>query len=169
MCDPLETHRNGGRSILTTITTSEAAARGYARLGFAHRKPPPVVFVVVESLDRSVSLGVGVHLDKTEPLAASHVTVLDDLGALHCPVLCEPLLQISMAHRIGQVTNIQFLSHDMLLVARLFDPLNGFVFDEKEARNGAHEVGETRGGCRKRFYENPRCSLSRHTNPLKYN
>ena len=43
----------------------------------------PIVFVVIESLDRSLSLGVGVHLDEAEPLAAARVTVLDDLGALH--------------------------------------------------------------------------------------
>jgi hypothetical protein len=158
-----------GRSILTTITTSEAAARGYPRLGFAHREPPPVVFVVVESLDRSVSLGVGVHLDKTEPLATSHITVLDDLGTLHCPVLSEPFLQIGMGHRIGQISNIQFLSHEILLLTKLFDPLNAFWVDEKGARNGAQEVGEARRGSRKRFDENPRCSLSRQTNPLKYN
>jgi hypothetical protein len=36
-------------------------------------------------------------------------------------------------------------------------------------RDGAQEVGEARGGSRKRLDENPRCSLSRPTNPLKYN
>src|ERR1700733_12223787 len=95
--NPLESCRDGGRSILTTITIGEANGTGYPRLGFGHRQAAPVVFVVVESLDRSLSLGVGVHLDKTEPLAASHVTVLNDLGAPHCPVLCEPILQIGMA------------------------------------------------------------------------
>jgi len=115
--DPLETHRDGGRSITPTATvsitttasattavnatTSEADGSGYPWLGFAHRQPPTLVFVVIESQDRSVSLGVGVHLDKTEPLATAHITVLDDLGALHCPILGEPLLQIGMSHCIG--------------------------------------------------------------------
>ena len=75
-------------------TTSEAAATGFPWLGFVHGEPPPVVFVIVESLDRSLSLGVGVHLDEAEPLAAPHITVLNDLGALHGPERGEPLLQI---------------------------------------------------------------------------
>ncbi len=74
-------------------TTSEADSTGHPRLGFAHDEPPPLVFVVIESLDRSLSLGVGVHLDETEPLAALHITVLDDLCALHGAERCEPLLQ----------------------------------------------------------------------------
>ena len=90
--DPLETHRDGGRSItpiattsitITTTsastavkaTTSEAAGTGYSWLGFAHHEPPPIVILFVESLDGCVSLGVRVHLDETEPLAASRVTV----------------------------------------------------------------------------------------------
>lgn len=43
------------------------------------------MFVVVESLDRSLSLGVGVHLHKTEPLATSNTMVLDDLGIRTVP------------------------------------------------------------------------------------
>ena len=100
--DPLETHRVGGRSILASTaaaiatattsactavnaTTGEAAGTGYPRLGFAHHEPPPLVFVVIESLDRCLSLGVRVHLDEAEPLAAARVTVLDDLGVCTVP------------------------------------------------------------------------------------
>ena len=90
--DPLETHQDGGRSIppiattsitITTAsattavkaTTSEAAGTGYPWLGFAHHEPPPLVILIIESLDRCLSLGVRVHLDETEPLAAPRVTV----------------------------------------------------------------------------------------------
>ena len=65
-----------------------------ASLGFAHNEPPPLVFEIIESQNRCLSLGVCVHLDKTEPLAAPRVTVLDDLGALHRAERAEPLLQI---------------------------------------------------------------------------
>src|SRR5271157_5681808 len=54
---------------------------------------------------------------------------------------------------------MQFLSHEILLVAEFFDPLNAFWVDEKGAHTGAQEVGKARGGSRKRFDENPRCSL----------
>ena len=76
------------------LPSSEPDGTGFPRLGFGHRQPPTVVVVVVKSLDRSLSLGVGGHLDKTEPLAAPHVTVLDDLGAPHGPERREPLLQV---------------------------------------------------------------------------
>ena len=90
--DPLETHQGSERSITpiatipktittasattaVTATTSEAAGTGYSWLGFVHREPPPVVILIIESLDRCLSLGVRVHLDEAEPLAASRVTV----------------------------------------------------------------------------------------------
>jgi hypothetical protein len=82
------------RSILTSPTTSDSDGTGFPRLGFAHYEPPPLVFVIIESLDRSLSLGVGVHLDKTEPLAAAQISVLNDLGALNIADRREPLLQI---------------------------------------------------------------------------
>ena len=66
-------------------TTSEAAGTGYPWLGFVHREPPPVVILIMESLDRCLSLGVRVHLDEAEPLAASRVTVRDDLGICTVP------------------------------------------------------------------------------------
>jgi len=44
---------------------------------------------------------------------------------------------------------MQFLSHEILLVAEFFDPLIAFWVDEKGAHKGAQEVGEARGGSRK--------------------
>jgi hypothetical protein len=131
------------------VTTSEAAGTGYPRLGFVHRETTPLVFVVIESLDRSVSLGVGVHLDETEPLAAPHITVLDDLGALHGAERCEPPSEIGRSGRIRQVSNMQSLSHEILLEAEFFDPWIAFWVDEKGAHNPALEVGKARGGSRK--------------------
>ncbi len=89
--DPLETHRAGERSIPTTTTsititaaiataainaaTSEADSAGDPRLGFVHRETTPVVILIMESMDRCLSLGVGVHLDETKPLAAPGFSV----------------------------------------------------------------------------------------------
>src|SRR5437762_175780 len=81
-------------SSLTTAVASTTATTIFPWLGLAHNEPPPLVFAVMESVDRCLSLGVRFHLDKTEPLAATRVTVLDNVGALHCAERCEPLLQI---------------------------------------------------------------------------
>ena len=56
-------------------TTGEADSAGYPRLGFVHRETTPVVILIMEPLDRCLSVGVGVHLDKTEPLAAARFSV----------------------------------------------------------------------------------------------
>jgi hypothetical protein len=81
-----ETHRYGGRSIPPTATASitTAAGTGNPRLGFVDRKSPAVVLLLVQSLDRRLSLGVRAHLDKTEPLTAARVTVW---GASRCQTL----------------------------------------------------------------------------------
>ncbi len=56
-------------------TTSEADSTGHPRLGFVHRETTPLVILIMESPDRCLSLGVRVHLDKTEPLAAARFSV----------------------------------------------------------------------------------------------
>ena len=53
------------------------------------------------------------------------------MGAVHGPVLGEPLFQVGLGRRIGQISNIQYLSHEVLLVARFFDLLNPCWVDEK--------------------------------------
>src|SRR5271157_3098804 len=98
-------------AVSTAAAITTASGSGDPRLGFVHREPPSVVLLLVEPLDRRLGLGVGTHLDEPKPLAAARVTVGDHLGALHCPVLGEPLFQIGVGHGIGQISNIQFLSH----------------------------------------------------------
>ncbi len=48
----------------------------------------------MQSLDRRLSLGLGVHLDESEPFAPSGVAVLDDLRTLHRSELGEPPLEV---------------------------------------------------------------------------
>ena len=76
----------------TASTTSPTVAAPTATattllpwLGFVDRQLPPVMLVVIESLDRCLSLGVRVHLDKTEPLRAVRIPVYDDLGVWTVP------------------------------------------------------------------------------------
>jgi hypothetical protein len=55
-------------SSITIAVAATAAATIIPRLGFAHNKPPPLVFAVMEPVDRCLSLGVSVHLDEANPL-----------------------------------------------------------------------------------------------------
>ena len=81
--------------------------------------------------------------------AVPHFTIVDDLSGLHGAEMGEPLFQIGMSHRIGQISNIQFFSHANLRLLKTFDPSIAFWVDEKGAHKGAQEVGEARGGSRK--------------------
>src|SRR5208283_4958467 len=104
-------------SATTTITpaaTAIAAATAGTRLArprFVHGQPPPVVILIVKTANRLLRLGIGVHLDKTEALAASRVTVGDDLSTLDRSELREELLKIRTADLVGQVPDVQFLTH----------------------------------------------------------
>src|SRR5271157_6118603 len=104
-------------SAATTITpaaTAIAAATAGTRLArprFVHGQPPPVVILIVKTANRLLRLGIGVHLDKTEALAASRVTVGDDLSTLDRSELREELLKIRTADLVGQVPDVQFLTH----------------------------------------------------------
>ncbi len=109
-------------STAINATTSEADRTGFPRLGFTHYEPPPLLFEVIESLNRCFSLGVGVHLDDAKPLAKPQIRVLDDLGALHGAERREPCLQFRRGYRVAQVTNVESLSHGILLLAEFIDP-----------------------------------------------
>src|SRR5271157_2116017 len=77
-----------------TAVTAAATATRFAWLGLVDCQPAPVILLVVQALDRRLSLCFGVHLDESEPLAATGVTVLDDLCALHGPELGEPSFEV---------------------------------------------------------------------------
>src|SRR3954447_16180014 len=87
----------------TEATTGQAEGMGDSRLGFVHRDTTTIVIFIMKTLDRRLSLGVRIHLDETEPLAATRVTALDDLGALHGAERCEPPLQIRRGYRVSEV------------------------------------------------------------------
>src|SRR5271157_2783424 len=112
--------RGNASVTVASATTAIAAATAIAattagtRLAgprFVHGQSPPVVILIVKTANRLLRLGIGVHLDKTEALAASRVTVGDDLSTLDRSELREELLKIRTADLVGQVPDVQFLTH----------------------------------------------------------
>ena len=129
--------------------TSEADSAGYPRLGFVHRETTPVVILIVESLDRCLSLGVGVHLDETEPLAASRFSVWMTWALCTVPNgVNHPCRSEEVAESVRFPTYSFFPTRFSLWLSH-FDPLVAFWVDEKGAHKGAQEVGKARGGSRK--------------------
>ena len=154
-------HRTAATAASTTSTAvaapTSAATTILPWLGFVDRQPPPVMLVVVESLDRRLSLGVRVHLHEAEPLRAVRIPVYDDLCALHGAVLGEHRLQVGLVDVVGEVAHIQFLAHDRTPKRKADDPRDAFRVEKKGASVEAHWVDKTREGSSDRIGKNQRC------------
>src|SRR5271166_4472966 len=83
-----------GATAAAVTAAATATATRFAWLGLVDCQPAPVILLVVQALDRRLSLCFGVHFDESEPLATTSVTVLDDLCALHGPELGEPSFEV---------------------------------------------------------------------------
>jgi hypothetical protein len=102
-----------------TATTPAAAAAVAATtaaavfpwLGLINSQAPAVVLLIMQPLDGCLRLGLGVHLDKAEPLAPARRAILNHLCALHRAELREQLFQHGIADAIGQIPNVQLLAH----------------------------------------------------------
>lgn len=115
------------------------------------------MLVVVESLDRRLSLGVRVHLDEAEPLRAVRIPIYDDLCALHGAVLGEHRLQVGLVDVVGEVAHIQFLPHDRTPKRKADDPRDAFRVEKKGASAKAHWLDKRREGSSDRIGKSQRC------------
>jgi hypothetical protein len=79
----------------TAESTATTAATGafFLGSGFIDGQGATVVLLTVEGRDGGLGLFVGRHLDKTEPLAAAGVAIVDDLGRDNCAVGSEKFLE----------------------------------------------------------------------------
>ena len=91
------------------------------------------MILIVESTDGLLSLGIGVHLDKTEALTTPCVTVGDDLSTLDRPELGKELLKIRIIDLVGQVPDVQFLTHHQAPERKHVDPRLTFRVERKGA------------------------------------
>src|SRR5205823_13634084 len=92
-----------------------AARALFARLSLVDGQRTTAVVLAVLGGDRGLRLGVAAHFHESEALAATGVTVGDDLRALHGAVLGEELLQRRAIDVVAHVSDIQLLAHDLLL------------------------------------------------------
>src|SRR5262249_51462017 len=103
-------------------TAAAATAAILTGLGLVDRQATAAVLLVVQAVDGGLGLGVGVHLDEPEALAAPGVAILNHLGAVDGAELREQLLQVGTADRISQVPNVQLLAHQGLRSKGRTDP-----------------------------------------------
>ena len=62
-------------------------------------------------LMRGLRFGVRAHLDEAEALGAAGVAVHHDLGGGDGAELRERLLQIFVAHAVGEIADVEFVAH----------------------------------------------------------
>jgi len=106
---------------ITTAATAIAAATASTRLAgprLVHGQPPPVVILIVKTANCLLRLGIGVHFDKTEALAASRVTVGDDLSTLDRSELRKELLKIRTVSEINDGPRLPFRAERKGIVSR---------------------------------------------------
>jgi len=108
-----------------TITAAAARTR-LAGSGLVHGETTPAVILIVKTTDGLLGLGIGVHLDESETFTTPCVTVGDHLSALDRPELGEELLKIRIVDLVGQVPDVQFLTHHQAPERKHVDPLADF-------------------------------------------
>src|SRR5437588_5453571 len=96
-------------ALTTAARNSIATLR--SRASFIDCQRSPVDLLPVEGSDRRLSLFATVHLDKAKAFRAAGIPIHDDLGRLHRAVRRKQTLQIGVGHLIGQVSDVQLLSH----------------------------------------------------------
>ena len=96
-----------------TAAAAVAAARTvFARTRFVDDDGTAFQRLAVHAVDRGLRLGIRAHLHEAEALGATGVAVHHDLGGGHVAVLRERLLQRFVAHRVRQVADIEFVTHE---------------------------------------------------------
>ena len=95
----------------TTATAAKAARTLFTRTRFVDDDGTAVDRLAVHAIDGRLRFGVGTHLHETEALGAAGFTIHHDLGGRDGAELRKSLEQRIVAHRISQITYVQFVSH----------------------------------------------------------
>src|SRR5262249_39504372 len=78
---------------------------------FVDGETPTAVILAVQALDGGQGLVVIDHFHEAESPAPTGLSIAQDLGAAHRPVLLEQLLQLLGSDRVFEVANVKPLRH----------------------------------------------------------
>lgn len=99
-------------AIATTVGAAEAGRTLFTGASLVHDNGAACNRLTVQAIDGGLRLGVRAHFDETEALGAAGVTVHHDLGGAHGSILRESILQILIAHAVGQIAHVKFVAHE---------------------------------------------------------
>src|SRR5262245_32196352 len=91
----------------TAAITPSASSAGSSRTCFIDSEAPTIMILAVQALDRGQGLVIVDHFHEAETPAPTGLTITQDLGAAHRPVLLEQFLQLRGCDRVFKVANVK--------------------------------------------------------------
>ena len=95
-----------------TVGAAEASRTLFTRTGFVHDDRTTGNGLTVQAVDGSLRFSVIAHFHKAEALGTAGFTVHHDLGRCNSTIFGESVLQILIAHGIGQIAHVKFVAHE---------------------------------------------------------
>ncbi len=95
-----------------TVGAAEASRTLFTRTGFVHDDCTTGNGLTVQAVDGGLRFSVIAHFHKTEALGATGFAVHHDFGRCHGTVFGKCVLQILIAHGIGQIAHVKFVAHE---------------------------------------------------------
>ena len=94
----------------TAAAAAEAGRTWFHGACFVHDHIAATQCLTIHTLNGSLRLSVAGHLYKAEAFGPTRVALHHDFSAGHCTKLPKGLFQIAVAHRVRQVSDVQFIT-----------------------------------------------------------
>ena len=99
-------------TVATTVGAAEASRALFTGASFVHDHSAAFDGLAVQTVDGSLRFGIRAHFDEAETLGAARLAVHHDLGGTDSTVLRESVLQILIAHAVGEIAHVKFVAHE---------------------------------------------------------
>ncbi len=98
-------------STATAVGAAEASRTLFTWASFVHDHSATGNRLTIQTVDGGLCFCIRAHFDETKALGATGVAVHHDLGGAHGPELRESILQILIAHGVGEIAHVKFVAH----------------------------------------------------------
>lgn len=99
-------------AIAAAVGAAETSGTLFTRTSLVHHDGTASHGLAIQAIDGGLCFGIRTHFNETETLGTAGVTVHHDLGRVHGTVLGESVIQILIAHAVGQIAHVKFVAHE---------------------------------------------------------
>ena len=99
-------------STAAAVWATEASRTLFAWTCFVHNDSAASNGLTVQTVDSGLCFCIGAHFDEAETFGAASVTIHHDLSGAHAAELGESVIQILIAHAVGQIAHVKFVAHE---------------------------------------------------------